>query len=61
MNTENSEPYILVLSCFYHDSAACLLEGGNIVAAAQEERFSRKNAIPDSLNTRLNKEPIVKP
>ena len=60
MNTENSEPYILAVSCFYHDSAACLLEGGNIAAAAQEERFSRKNAIPDSPNPRLNKEPIVK-
>ena len=46
MNTENPEPYILVLSCFNHDSAACLLEGGNIVAAAQEERFSRKKHDP---------------
>ena len=33
---------ILGLSCFYHDSAACLLEDGHIVAAAQEERFTRK-------------------
>ena len=33
---------ILGLSAFYHDSAAALLEGGNIVAAAQEERFTRK-------------------
>ena len=46
MNTENSGPYILAVSCFYHDSAACLLEGGNIVAAAQEERFSRKKHDP---------------
>jgi carbamoyltransferase len=46
MHTENSEPYILAVSCFYHDSAACLLEGGNIVAAAQEERFSRKKHDP---------------
>jgi carbamoyltransferase len=33
---------ILGLSCFYHDSAACLLADGEIVAAAQEERFTRK-------------------
>jgi carbamoyltransferase len=34
--------YILGLSAYYHDSAACLLQDGTIVAAAQEERFSRK-------------------
>ena len=33
---------ILGLSAFYHDSAAALIEDGRIVAAAQEERFSRK-------------------
>jgi carbamoyltransferase len=33
---------ILGLSAFYHDSAAALVEDGHIVAAAQEERFSRK-------------------
>jgi carbamoyltransferase len=33
---------ILGLSAFYHDSAACLLRDGEIVAAAQEERFTRK-------------------
>ena len=33
---------ILGISAFYHDSAACLLVDGQIVAAAQEERFSRK-------------------
>ena len=33
---------ILGLSAFYHDSAACLVRDGNIIAAAQEERFSRK-------------------
>ena len=46
MNTEPLEPYILGVSCFYHDSAACLLRGGDIVAAAQEERFSRKKHDP---------------
>src|SRR5438445_13560679 len=34
--------YILGVSAFYHDSAACLLREGHIVAAAQEERFTRK-------------------
>ena len=33
--------YILGISAFYHDSAACLVKDGEIVAAAQEERFSR--------------------
>jgi len=32
---------ILGISCFYHDSAACLIKDGVIVAAAQEERFNR--------------------
>jgi carbamoyltransferase len=34
--------YILGISAYYHDSAAVLLENGNILAAAQEERFTRK-------------------
>jgi carbamoyltransferase len=33
---------ILGISAYYHDSAACLVRSGEIVAAAQEERFSRK-------------------
>src|SRR5438552_4018976 len=33
---------ILGISAFYHDSAAALIEDGRILAAAQEERFSRK-------------------
>ena len=33
---------ILGISAFYHDSAACLVQDGRIVAAAQEERFTRK-------------------
>jgi carbamoyltransferase len=33
---------ILGISAFYHDSAACILNNGKIVAAAQEERFTRK-------------------
>ncbi len=34
--------YILGISAYYHDSAACLIKDGHIVAAAQEERFTRK-------------------
>jgi len=34
--------FILGLSCYYHDSAAALLKNGEIIAAAQEERFSRR-------------------
>ena len=34
--------YILGISCYYHDSAAALLKNGEIITAAQEERFSRK-------------------
>jgi len=34
--------YILGISAFYHDSAACLVRDGKIIAAAQEERFTRK-------------------
>src|ERR1043165_266413 len=34
--------YVLCISSYSHDSAACLVQDGNIVAAAQEERFSRK-------------------
>ena len=39
--------YVLGISGFYHDGAACLLKNGNIVAAAQEERFTRKKHDPD--------------
>ena len=34
--------YILGISSFFHDSAACLIKGEKIIAAAQEERFTRK-------------------
>ncbi len=42
--------YILGVSCFYHDSAAALLEDGMLVAAAEEERFSRKKHDSDFPN-----------
>jgi len=38
---------VLGISAFYHDSAAALLVDGQIVAAAQEERFTRKKHTPD--------------
>ena len=38
--------YILGISAFYHDSAACILQNGKIIAAAQEERFTRKKHDP---------------
>src|SRR2546427_5269702 len=34
--------HILGISAYYHDSAACLLRDGKIIAAAQQERFTRK-------------------
>jgi len=39
--------YILGLSAYYHDSAAALLRNGEIIAAAQEERFSRQKGDAD--------------
>ena len=42
--------YILGISAYYHDSAACLVIDGEVIAAAQEERFTRKkhdSAFPD--------------
>ena len=38
---------ILGISCHYHDSAACLVQDGRVVAAAQEERFNRQKSCPD--------------
>ena len=43
---------ILGISAFYHDSAAALIEDGRIVAAAQEERFTRKKHDPRFRTTR---------
>ena len=39
--------YILGISCYYHDSAAALLKDGKVIAAVEEERFSR-NKFDDS-------------
>ena len=38
---------VLGISCFYHDSAACIVIDGKILAAAQEERFTRDKHTPD--------------
>jgi len=38
----NDVTNILGISAYYHDSAACLIRDGEIIAAAQEERFTRK-------------------
>ncbi len=38
---------VLGISAWYHDAAACLVQDGRIVAAAQEERFTRKKHDPD--------------
>ncbi|MDD5561768.1 MAG: carbamoyltransferase [Candidatus Omnitrophica bacterium] len=43
---ENLRVNILGVSCFYHDSAACLVRDGEIVSAAQEERFTRRKHDP---------------
>ena len=56
--------YILGISAFYHDSAACLLKDGEIIAAAQEERFSRKKhdaRFPNSAIEYCLKEAQIKP
>ena len=42
------------ISAFYHDSAACLLKNGEIIAAAQEERFTRKKHDPSYPRNAIN-------
>ena len=42
MSTSQQRTHILGVSAFYHDSAACLVRDGEIIAAASEERFTRK-------------------
>ncbi len=54
--------YILGISAYYHDSAACLVKDGKIISAVQEERFTRKkhdNSFPiNSINYCLKNERI---
>ena len=44
--SDNMTTNILGLSAYYHDSAAALVCDGEIIAAAQEERFTRKKHDP---------------
>src|SRR5438067_7264099 len=46
MQGNEPEVNILGISAFYHDSAACLVRDGQIIAAAQEERFTRRQDDP---------------
>ena len=46
-NAQNRPIAILGISAYYHDSAAALVVDGQIIAAAQEERFTRKKHDPD--------------
>ena len=45
---------ILGISAFYHDSAACIVKDGEIIAAAQEERFTRKKHDPNYPKNAIN-------
>lgn len=42
MEEEEIKMFILGISCYYHDAAACIIKDGKIIAAAEEERFTRK-------------------
>ena len=46
--------YILGISAYYHDSAACLVRDGEIISAAQEERFTRKKHDSDFPTSAIN-------
>ncbi len=41
-----SSEYVIGISAFYHDSAVAVLKDGEILCAAQEERFTRKEHDP---------------
>jgi len=56
--------YILGISAFYHDSAACLVRDGEVISAAQEERFTRKkheSSFPDKAISYCLKEVNISP
>ncbi|MEK6820466.1 MAG: carbamoyltransferase N-terminal domain-containing protein, partial [Nanoarchaeota archaeon] len=46
--------YILGISCYFHDASASLLKDGAIVAAAEEERFTRKKHDPSFPSNAIN-------
>ena len=39
-------PVILAFSCYFHDSSACIVKDGKVLAAVDEERFTRKKHDP---------------
>ncbi|MFH1878385.1 MAG: carbamoyltransferase [Candidatus Omnitrophota bacterium] len=51
---KNKDTYILGISAFYHDSAAAMIKNGDITAAAQEERFTRKKHDPSFPEKSIN-------
>ncbi len=53
-NSKMDSNPILGISAYYHDSAACLLRQGEIIAAAQQERFSRKKHDPSFPDKAIN-------
>ena len=46
--------YTLGISCYYHDSSAAILKDGNVIAAVEEERFSRKKFDDDFPKQAIN-------
>lgn len=65
----NKMSYILGISAYYHDAAAALIKDGEIIAAAQEERFTRikndasfpANAIPIIVNSKREFYCVISP
>ena len=56
--------FTLGISCYYHDSAAAILKDGKIIAAVEEERFSRKkfdDGFPKNAINYVLKEARIKP
>ena len=41
-----AKPITLGISCFYHDAAAAIVSNGEVIACAQEERFTRRKYDP---------------
>ena len=46
--------YVLGISCYFHDSAACLVKNGKVISSVQEERFTGIKMIPLFLIEALN-------
>ena len=56
--------YILGISCYYHDSAACIIKDGNVITSVEEERFSRNkfdDGFPENAIDYCLKETKIKP